>query len=1321
MLKVYDQNRKFIGHISRYKDLCVEKDLSSGDRTMSFTYCRKKTSIQNEGYIQTEDDWFVVKEITVSSDGFPEIHCQLNLEELEAYTVADFVAEKVDLASAAQAAVAGTGWTVKTDIQKIRSVAVIRADPLEILKKIRDAWMCEIEFDTKKKVVRFKEQIGDDRGVYFLSQLNLKKASCTADTYDFYTRIVPYGKDGLQITEINGGKEYVENYQYSNKIRTLVWEDTSYEDAEALKEDATAKLADLSKPKRSYTADVRDLAKMSKQHEILSFRLGDTVRIVDEATGIHDKQRIVKIKEYPKNPEQNTCELSNTTLTFEEYQARLQAAADAFDTITNKDGTVNGVYVKGVQAGDVVGIEVTINGSSAVKKLNGQVSNLEQDVGSLSGEVQNTNTQLEGVKESSANFEKLTTGKFDAVNGKIENLEAGYGEINTLVNGNLTSDNIHSLTLNSRNTTIENGMIKNAMIESLAFDKISGVDIDTSRFRIHSADGLSVWEGNTIQILDTKNRIRVQIGKDGSGDYTLAVWDSTGKLIWDALGATEDTIQRKIIRDAIIADDAAIDGKKLNIVSVVKAVNGSQEKLSSTVINVDAKNQTLSAVLNAIETTMSENLDTAKMYADGQLSEAQKYALDKANEALNSAKGYSDGQLSEAQKYASDRAGDALDSAKGYTDAQAEETEEKITGITEIVTANSTDIKAMQGQISVLMAEDTQIKGDYDALVSRYSLLEQNVGEISTKVGEHTSLIDGTEKRVTAAESTIRQQAESIELKVSKDDVISVINQTPEAVKIDASKIELSGYVTFKNAVTKGEVTIDGGNLKAGTVTADKIDVTDLFAQTLTATGSITGMGIYCEKGEIGGFSIGEKKLSCDTTISGTGYSAWLEKNSGNAADYFFGVHVGGAAKCYLRYNGEFYAQNANVTGNIHATTATIDHIIKMTDINGTVHNVVTAGQSVDAPNSLFFNPDGSFNHVYWGGGLFQVDQLSASSCDIDGDLGVSGDITVNGEYNITTGGEYKSYRGNGSKWCFGAGTGTGNGEYFGIWNEKLGQVAQCGQDRIFNFIGSEVCSVLGDGRYSQFRAAYGNYGVMFRNDGNAAYLLITNAGDPYGQWRSTWPFIMDLASGSVEMRTGQQLKGGTYIYSSSGNKRMIFNSNDRLIPTAASGSSSPNTVDLGSGDNYFKSLYYGTALTKKSDRRDKNDLGDLPADEATLLLRRFKAKKFTYKKDQACAVQYGAYAQDIRDMLVETGIGYRSLIDISVRETEKATQELQFPENLVTYGLDYTQFIAPLVVGWQSHDLALEGLKRRDTELQREIDRAFIEIERIKDRLAIT
>lgn len=257
-----------------------------------------------------------------------------------------------------------------------------------------------------------------------------------------------------------------------------------------------------------------------------------------------------------------------------------------------------------------------------------------------------TNAEITKLKTKDAEIDKLVVTKatitdLNAAVGRVGVLESSYANLNTLVNGNLTSDNIQNLTLTSKNTTIENGMIKNAMIENLSFDKITGMDINTTNLTVHSSDGKSKWSDNTIQISDA-NRVRVQIGKDASNDYSMSVWDKNGNLIWDALGATEKTIQRKIIRDGIVADDANISGSKLDINSVIKEVNGSTTKLKSSTIVMNDKNQTLDVVFNEMETTVADNLSSAKLYADGKLSDAQKYALEQANSALSSAKSYAD-------------------------------------------------------------------------------------------------------------------------------------------------------------------------------------------------------------------------------------------------------------------------------------------------------------------------------------------------------------------------------------------------------------------------------------------------------------------------------------------------------------------------------------------------------------------------------------------------------------------------------------------------------------------------------------------------------
>ena len=133
------------------------------------------------------------------------------------------------------------------------------------------------------------------------------------------------GKDGLMLNI--DGKNYVENHQYSKKVKTMTWKDERYTDAESLKEDAEAKLDELSKPYRSYTAEiinlveaVQDEEKKEQYKEVFSIALGDTVLLISKSTGIRESHRIVKFYEYPLTKEKNKVELANTRLSFEEVQ-----------------------------------------------------------------------------------------------------------------------------------------------------------------------------------------------------------------------------------------------------------------------------------------------------------------------------------------------------------------------------------------------------------------------------------------------------------------------------------------------------------------------------------------------------------------------------------------------------------------------------------------------------------------------------------------------------------------------------------------------------------------------------------------------------------------------------------------------------------------------------------------------------------------------------------------------------------------------------------------------------------------------------------------
>lgn len=54
--------------------------------------------------------------------------------------------------------------------------------------------------------------------------------------------------------------------------------------------------------------------------------------------------------------------------------------------------------------------------------------------------------------------------------------------------------------------------------------------------------------------------------------------------------------------------------------------------------------------------------------------------------------------------------------------------------------------------------------------------------------------------------------------KVGASTIISSINQSPESVTINASKVNLNSYVTMTNLATDGQTTISGGNITTGII-----------------------------------------------------------------------------------------------------------------------------------------------------------------------------------------------------------------------------------------------------------------------------------------------------------------------------------------------------------------------------------------------------------------------------------------------------------------------------------------------------------------------
>lgn len=138
------------------------------------------------------------------------------------------------------------------------------------------------------------------------------------------------------------------------------------------------------------------------------------------------------------------------------------------------------------------------------------------------------------------------------------------------------------------------------------------------------------------------------------------------------------------------------------------------------------------------------------------------------------------------------------------------------TTISQTATSIRLEVVSTKSELSSSITQTaSSIRSEVNAAKSTiYSSITQTASQIRAEVSNvqaglsssitQTASQIRTEVKSTASglQSQITQNAGNIELKVSKNGVISSINQTPESITIDASRINLTGYVTATNFST---------------------------------------------------------------------------------------------------------------------------------------------------------------------------------------------------------------------------------------------------------------------------------------------------------------------------------------------------------------------------------------------------------------------------------------------------------------------------------------------------------------------------------------
>ncbi|EHR1328793.1 TPA: phage tail spike protein [Clostridium perfringens] len=704
MLQLFDKNKRKIAGLIEYENLCIESILESGDKTLSFSYStfsKFHDEIEEETYIRTKNDEYVVKaKLANSKDNKTAFTCKLNIEELEGNIFDRFETVEKNIIDCLNQAIVSTGWTINTENctnKKKRTIRITNCSSWTIIQKAKKLYGIEFKFDTLNKVIMLYDRIGTDKGTYFIDSLNLRALQTQGNSYGFYTRIIPTGKNGLTIASVNGGKIYLENKQYSNKTLTYYWKDERYVKPDSLKEDALEKLNIMSKPFKSYIASTINLVEMNEKYKsILYYNLGDYIYLISKKNNIKDKHRIVKTKEYPQDHSKDTVELANKALDLSEEKLLVDEMNTTLDNVTTDNGTLNGSAIDSIQVKQIEDFRANVIEVVNLKAINASIENLHankadiQDLNAVKariGTLEATKANITQLTAVSAEVQQLNAIKanitdLNAATAKIGILEAKTASIDNLLAGNLTADNFKANSITAGSGIIASGAIGSAQISSLSVNKLEAGDITTSKHKIVSADGTIEIVGN--QILINRNNVnRVILGEyrksDGTTEYGLLVRAKDGQTIMlDGNGVHNAGITDGAIDNNKVADNANISGNKLDINSVIREVNnngtetikGTKVTVGDRTLDVELSTQkntitehgkelssqkaTIQALDNAIKlkvdtqtftqstTIINNNINRAKEEA---INSANSHADNKANEALNNAKAFVNAEI----------------------------------------------------------------------------------------------------------------------------------------------------------------------------------------------------------------------------------------------------------------------------------------------------------------------------------------------------------------------------------------------------------------------------------------------------------------------------------------------------------------------------------------------------------------------------------------------------------------------------------------------------------------------------------------------------
>ena len=254
--------------------------------------------------------------------------------------------------------------------------------------------------------------------------------------------------------------------------------------------------------------------------------------------------------------------------------------------------------------------------------------------------------------------------------------------------------------------------------------------------------------------------------------------------------------------------------------------------------------------------------------------------------------------------------------------------------------------------------------------------------------------------------------------------------------------------------------------------------------------------------------------------------------------------------------------------------------------------------------------------------------------------------------------------------------------------------------------ISSSNCTISGGVLYIAINDNIGIYAPTINIEGTLDATIIYENGTALSSKYQPKGSYVTTSSLSSSVTTGTIKSSETRLYIGCNNTTRI-----ELFTNGSAYSLRPTSNGgcwLGSDNQRWGQIYTTKTVEVKSDRRVKHDINYDIRDEFENLIYNLKPTSFIYDYDDENIKQYGFIAQDVRDYLLENN--KEIFGGISVNKNEDFNEDIEIgldtDEQYVSYGMGYSQFIAPLVAVVQKQKQEIDELKQTVQSLIEEVQK---------------